>query len=242
MTGLLVSVRSAAEAVVALRAGVDLLDVKEPARGSLGRADRQVMSDVTACATGRAPVSVALGELRDECDYGDLPPGIMFAKLGLAGCSEWTDWPRRWRAALEQLPAGVVPVAVAYADWRTCGAPRPRDVLDVGSRLRCGAALLDTHRKELGGLFDHCGEGEVAKWISAARSLGMRTVLAGSLTPKSAARAASLEPDYIAVRGAACRDGRAGELEGGRIIDLRRHLAERRGHSCGRRVLSPNLR
>ena len=36
---LLVSVRSAAEAEIALHGGADLIDVKEPTRGSLGRAD-----------------------------------------------------------------------------------------------------------------------------------------------------------------------------------------------------------
>ena len=39
MSRLLVSVRSAAEAEVALGAGADLIDVKEPSRGSLGAAD-----------------------------------------------------------------------------------------------------------------------------------------------------------------------------------------------------------
>ena len=36
--GLLVSVRSAAEAITALEAGADVIDVKEPSRGALGAA------------------------------------------------------------------------------------------------------------------------------------------------------------------------------------------------------------
>src|SRR5262245_1743855 len=51
--GLLVSVRSVAEAMVALGAGVDLLDVKEPSRGALGRADWHVIADVARCAAAR---------------------------------------------------------------------------------------------------------------------------------------------------------------------------------------------
>ena len=86
MTGLLVSVRSAAEAVVALEAGTDLLDVKEPARGPLGRADPEVMAEVARCAGGSVPVSVALGELRDADEVPRLPQSIAYAKLGLAGC------------------------------------------------------------------------------------------------------------------------------------------------------------
>ena len=63
MTGLLVSVRSAAEARIALEAGADLIDVKEPRRGALGAADPAVWKDVCRAVAGRVPVSVALGEL-----------------------------------------------------------------------------------------------------------------------------------------------------------------------------------
>ena len=65
MTALLVSVRSAAEAEAALAGGAALIDVKEPARGALGRADDAVIADVVRAVAGRAPVSAALGELRD---------------------------------------------------------------------------------------------------------------------------------------------------------------------------------
>src|SRR5947209_8028398 len=44
--GLLVSVRSAAEARAALDGGAALIDIKEPARGPLGRADDGVMAEV----------------------------------------------------------------------------------------------------------------------------------------------------------------------------------------------------
>ena len=67
MTRLLVSVRSAAEAEAALSGGASVIDVKEPTRGALGRADDAVIADVVrspagrrsappsaSCATGRA--------------------------------------------------------------------------------------------------------------------------------------------------------------------------------------------
>ncbi|MEX0712176.1 MAG: (5-formylfuran-3-yl)methyl phosphate synthase, partial [Pirellulales bacterium] len=46
MTKLLVSVRSLAEARLALAAGVDLIDLKEPARGSLGALDPAVARQI----------------------------------------------------------------------------------------------------------------------------------------------------------------------------------------------------
>ena len=62
MTALPVSVRSAAEAEAALAGGAAVIDVKEPDRGVLGRADGAVIAAVAGAAAERAPVSAALGE------------------------------------------------------------------------------------------------------------------------------------------------------------------------------------
>ena len=51
-TGLLVSVRSAEEAITAVKAGADLIDVKEPARGPLGMAEAEVVGG-TVRTSGR---------------------------------------------------------------------------------------------------------------------------------------------------------------------------------------------
>src|SRR5262245_14847126 len=88
---LLVSVRSAAAAEIALASGAAVIDVKGPARGALGRADDHVIRDVVQCVAGRAPVSAALGELRDLTTDLSIPSGIAFIKLGLAGCAR-EDW------------------------------------------------------------------------------------------------------------------------------------------------------
>ena len=52
MTALLVSVRSAAEALTALAGGAALIDAKEPASGSLGRADDAVIRDIVTAVAG----------------------------------------------------------------------------------------------------------------------------------------------------------------------------------------------
>src|SRR3954469_22907203 len=88
-TRLLVSVRSAAEAEAALAGGADIIDVKEPSRGSLGMADETVIQDVVATVAGRAPVSVALGDLADNRAYAALP-GVTWAKLGFRPLER--DW------------------------------------------------------------------------------------------------------------------------------------------------------
>src|SRR4051794_20645147 len=89
--GLLVSVRDAAEAAAALRGGADVIDVKEPRRGPLGRADDATVAAVVAAVAGRRPVSAALGELADAGAAAPAVPGLAFVKWGLAGAAA-VDW------------------------------------------------------------------------------------------------------------------------------------------------------
>ena len=73
---------------------MDAIDVKEPSRG-LGAADAAVWDDVVRIVAGRAPVSVALGELLsagiEERAEAAIAP-ICLAKIGLAGCHPERGW------------------------------------------------------------------------------------------------------------------------------------------------------
>lgn len=227
MTQLLVSVRSAEEAHTALAAGVDLIDVKEPARGSLGAASPHVVAEVVRAVAGRVPVSAALGELIEPAGRGDareraaaLDAGVRFAKLGLAGCALLPDWPTRWAEALAALPAGVGSVAVVYADGRAANSPPPELVLVEARRLGCRGVLVDTFDKRGGGLFEHWPAPRLRRFVEEARRHGLLAVLAGSLDRDAVRWAVPLRPDYVAVRGAACRGLREGHLDAERTAEL----------------------
>src|SRR5437867_1331389 len=87
MTQLLISVRSVAEAEAAIAGGAEIIDIKEPARGSLGRADDAVVRAIVEHVAGRQPISMALGELLDDPGWPDeLFTGLV--KIGLAGCRD----------------------------------------------------------------------------------------------------------------------------------------------------------
>jgi uncharacterized protein (UPF0264 family) len=214
VTRLLVSVRSADEARLALAGGADLIDVKEPQAGSLGAASSQVWREVAEAVAGARPLSAALGELRDF-QANDLNPlgDYQYAKLGLAGCLGLPDWINRWQAALSKLPHSVVPVAVAYADHRPAEAPALLDVVNVGHQLGCRALLVDTYHKTSGDVFDVVERAELHEAVRAARQLGMTFVLAGSLRLERLQDALSLEPDFLAVRGAVCPGNRENALD-----------------------------
>jgi (5-formylfuran-3-yl)methyl phosphate synthase len=228
MTKLLVSVVSAAEARIALDGGAHLIDVKDPQKGSLGAPDSVTLQNVITEVARRAPVSVALGELRDSVSMGDLKKlgDVEYAKLGMAGLACHADWPERWSEALRRLPPEVRPVAVAYADWRAVGAPEPAQILIEAERVRCAAVLVDTCDKSAGRLLDWWDLDSLGRFTASIQRQGMRAVLAGSLGMDTAPVVASLRPDYIAVRGAVCDGGRTGPLVEGRVRSLARMLAE----------------
>lgn len=215
MTRLLVSVRSAQEAVHALAGGADLIDVKEPRHGSLGAAAPRVWLDVANTVGTARPLSAALGELRDMPEAPELAglAGYGYAKVGLANSTSMLDWVERWQRATEAMPGGTAPVAVAYADFEIAHCPRPAEICSVGHDLGCRVLLVDTFNKLGGNIFRVVETAELARTFRLARILSMTTVLAGSLSLDVVDQALALEPDYMAVRGAVCRGTREAELD-----------------------------
>lgn len=231
MTGLLVSVRNATEAAIALSVGVDVIDVKEPTRGSLGAASADVVESVVEFVNGRATISAACGELRDlDVAAALLPRGVALAKVALAGCADYADWRGRWRDWALALPEGTLPVAVVYADHEMARSPRWQDVVALAADNGAAFVLVDTFDKSAGTLFEHWPASVIAACAREARAAGLGLVLAGSLAGEAVARAREFEPDYVAVRGAACRGGREGTLDAaaiGRLLATVRNGAVR---------------
>jgi uncharacterized protein (UPF0264 family) len=202
---LLVSVRSALEAKAALMGGANIIDVKEPRNGSLGRSDLATIAEVIGFVRKRVQVSAALGELTEHLDYSP-PSGLDFAKWGLAKCSS------RWREQLQKAAARwaglnrrLSPVAVAYADWHEAQSPPPDDVWTFARDNQWRILLLDTFRKGEGTLLDWMSLGAIRRVCERCRDHQIRIALAGSLGRNEISTLLPLEPDIFAVRGSICR-------------------------------------
>ncbi len=216
MTGLLVSVRSAAEAQAALAGGATIIDVKEPLRGPLGAADPAVWQAVASTVGNKASLSAALGELL-EWNAGGFPVEALqsyrFAKLGLAGCARVEDWETKWEQALAMLPEHIEPVAVVYGDYAVAEAPSPLEIFQVGKRLGCRALLFDTFAKSRGNLFQAISATKLNSVVQAAQGAGLLTVLAGSLSLLVLDSALAFQPNFVGVRGAVCQGSREAMLQ-----------------------------
>jgi uncharacterized protein (UPF0264 family) len=229
--GLLVSVRSAAEARLAVAGGAGIIDVKEPSRGPLGRADAAVIAAV-AVAVGGTPLTLALGELADGVervlaalvDVERLLPGgcprPRAVKAGPAGMT-LTAWSTAFAAVIGGLPAGIEPVAVAYADWGRAAAPRPSELVAAAADAGARTLLVDTFDKRGPGLVAMLGQAGIATLLAAATGHGLAVALAGRLTAADVAAAFALGADVVGVRSAACGGDRLGRV----AIDRVRRLA-----------------
>jgi len=221
-SGLLVSVRNAAEATAALEGGADLIDVKEPRHGALGRASDDVIAEVVRRVAGRRPVSAALGELAELRDAQTVA-GLAFVKCGLANLASPKRWERQLLSLRQRIgnqPQPPEVVTVAYADWKRAGAPPWPDVAKFALRHPGGVLLLDTFDKTWrprgkqrrpATLLDWLTLDEVRQLCQQCHAAGVRIALAGSLRVPQVLQLADARPTWFAVRGGVCesnkRDG-----------------------------------
>lgn len=229
MTRLLVSVRDASEALAALAGGADIIDVKEPNRGSLGMADGDAVACVVEAVGERVPVSVALGELREWRDERSpafsknrasgthqLPGALAYAKLGLSGLTSSDNWVHDWLECRTQIEAanGIAPrwIAVGYVDWQSADAPSLDEVIRAARDTDCAGVLFDTYSKSDGNLLDWLPLPELTERVAAIREAGLLAALAGGIGEKDVPQLVGTEPDILAIRTAACEGGRNGTV------------------------------
>jgi uncharacterized protein (UPF0264 family) len=234
---LLVSVRNSAEAKIALDAGVDILDIKEPARGSLGNAEPATIHQIEQLARRHSPsvpVSVACGEVIDFPLSEPIPTaGVSFLKLGLAGLRGRRNWVSDWQDAKSQIstsgeadPASAW-IAVAYVDDQA-QAPPADEVLTAAIETKCRGLLFDTFGKNGQNLFDCIPQKKLRVLIAEAQQQGLLCALAGNLRLTDLERVRELHADIVAVRTAACvEQNRQAEISAEAIRNLRRSLADK---------------
>jgi uncharacterized protein (UPF0264 family) len=221
---LLVSVKNAAEAWTAADSGADIIDAKDPTRGSLGPVEGRELRAITERVGDRRPVSAAIGELDDHAAVGAgeaAAAGVAFVKVGCplgqtAGpLIEWLD---RVNESLRRCAApgrSCRLILAAYADGPV--SSHPDTILELAVRTSAVGVLLDTMHKGGPSLFDAMDPDAVATWVAVGQAAGLIVALAGSLRLEDIAVARATGADVIGVRGVVCDGGRTGRLSAARV-------------------------
>jgi uncharacterized protein (UPF0264 family) len=227
---LLVSVIDGAEARLAVDGGVDVVDVKNPAEGSLGAPAPRAIAQVRAVLPAELPLSVAIGDMpalpgtAALAALGAVRSGADYVKLGLWGTSTTEDAVAVLRAARDAVDHDAAVIAVAYADAaRAPSRPLPPwQLVTAARRAGVHGCLLDTAIKDGRSLLSWLSADALADLVAEAHGAGLEMALAGELRAEDLAAVRATGADIAGVRSAACRDGRrTAALDPRRIARLR---------------------
>ncbi len=206
--GLLVSVRSLGEAVMAAELGVGVVDLKEPARGPLGQPDPLVAARIANCLGHQTNLSIALGELSEyRIHQAEYLRGYSFAKIGLSNMRNEPLFVSKWQSWASAVSGHCRPVVVSYADWQAAAAPDPALLVQLAVDVRAAFMLFDTFHKRGGSLLDILTPGQLAALIEPLVDNGVPVALAGSLNIAAIEILARLPIQLVGVRGLVCRCG-----------------------------------
>ena len=215
---LLVSVESVEEARVAVEAGCEVLDIKNPNEGSLGANFPWVLQEIAetfpnlACET-----SATVGDLPHKPGTGALAAfavaslGLDYVKAGLHGSSTYAQAVEMMTAiqrAVRLANPRARAVAAGFADWRRFDGLSCADLVRAAVAAEVDVCLIDTAVKDGSTLFDSLAVDELAEFIGRCREAGILCAMAGSIREEHLDELARLAPDLIGVRGAICSDRR----------------------------------
>ncbi len=232
---LLVSPTDAAEAEEAVKGGADIIDIKNPAEGSLGASFPWVIRSVLEAVPAGIETSATLGDLTYKpgtaslAAYGVASLGVDYIKAGFYGIKSEKQALSMAQALVRATKGFDVKVVLAgYADYSLIGAISPFSLIDVALSAGADGVMIDTAVKGGGGLLTYFSLQKLAEFVEQAHSHGLFCALAGSLSYEDVRRIRETGADIVGVRGAACSSGdrERGRIVAERVRDLKR-LVER---------------
>jgi dihydroneopterin aldolase len=213
MTAMLASVRSAAEAEVAVARGADLID-------AIDTSPAQVAS-IVAAVQGRCGTSALAGDPAAE-------PGVVVANVRSlfdAGVDRvrvaLLDSEGRQMTVVDTL-AGAVDasrlIGIVFADRQ-----EPLPIVPRLAAAGFGGVMLDLVDKPRGRLLAHAGFATLSDFVRAAHGVRVSVGLAGGLEAPDVARLLPLNPEFLGFRGALCVGGdRLADIDAEAVASIRR--------------------
>ena len=223
MTGMLASVNSLPEALLALAAKVDIIDLKEPSRGALGALDDCLVREIVQNIQGRCPVSATVGDLPMHAETlavavaAMAATGVDFVKIGFFPGG---DYQPVINALAASAQASAL-IAVLFADKQPDFA-----LLPALKAAGFAGVMLDTMDKASGSLTAVLSAEEIQAFVTQARTQKLLCGLAGSLRRKDVADLLPYQANYLGFRGALCEQhNRVAELSPSALMAIRQLIA-----------------
>jgi dihydroneopterin aldolase len=224
MTQMLASITDGQELDLAIDAGVDIIDLKNPHTGALGALPMESIRSLVVRCAGRCPVSATVGDLPadpqqlTEAIRRTAECGVDYVKVGFFSNHNLDQCLQ----AIAGLTASLKVVAVLFADRQP-----PLEMLHAFADAGFRGVMLDTAGKGGGGLLDHIDLSRLEDFVTEVRTLDMLSGLAGSLRLEDIPVLQPLQPDYLGFRGALCEgSSRTASIAPHRLREIHDALAQ----------------
>lgn len=224
MTQLLISVSGIDEAAIALDKGVNIIDLKHPAKGALGALEPETIQAITKLVRSRNASRLITATIGDLPMQPDLLKNAV-AKLATLdvdvikiGFFNVDTEPDKIYAvcieALRQLTSqGVKLVAVMFAEMTY-----PAGLIQMLKKAGFYGVMMDTAHKNGASLLDTLTYQELEEFVTISKASDLQTGLAGSLKLTHIPVLKQLMPDYIGLRGGVCdADERVNSLSASKV-------------------------
>jgi len=235
MTGMLASVNNVEEALQALSANVDIIDLKQPALGALGALELDLVKTIVDEIDGRCPVSATVGDLpmQPEIVYQAVKAmaetGVDYVKIGFFPDGDWQATIEK----LAMLPRTLNLIAVLFADTQLNFA-----VIDSLANAGFKGVMLDTMNKNNGPLTQVMGKTDIARFVRLAKDRQLLCGLAGSLRLEDIAELMPYQPDYLGFRGALCLEhNRTAQLSRSSMMQIKQAIDNKNSLQAENRIL-----
>ncbi|MCS7130049.1 MAG: (5-formylfuran-3-yl)methyl phosphate synthase [Archaeoglobaceae archaeon] len=219
----LVSPKDLEEALEAIEGGADIIDVKNPAEGSLGANFPWVISEVAKVAKKYGKeVSATTGDLPYKpgtaslAALGAAVAGADYVKVGLYGIKNESE--------AKEMVFGVVKavkgydknkkvVIAGYGDHHRINAISPLKLPEIAAECGADGVMVDTAVKDGSSIFDHMAIEDLQNFVSEAKERDLICAIAGNLSWTHLEILKKLSPDIIGVRTLVCEKGRDSKIK-----------------------------
>lgn len=207
---MLISVKNVEEAKIAFKAGVDLIDLKDPEKGAMGMIDFSLVSQIQNSLPSDLSFSMACGELRDMPNLPlSFPNGMTFYKFGMSHCENsgvWFENLLLLKDQIKQINDSAFIVPVLYADFLNANSIKPLQLLEYLCDHSFYAIMIDTWLKDGSSVLDWITISELLKIQNKCNDNNIKFALAGSIDLISTGRliAEGVMPAWFGYRGAIC--------------------------------------
>ncbi|MBT7542873.1 MAG: hypothetical protein HN613_02295 [Gammaproteobacteria bacterium] len=200
MSKVLASIKDLSEAKLLVNTDIDIIDLKDPAKGALGKLNTNDIKNIVDFINKKKLVSSTIGDLPNDKliiskNVNEVSEtDVDFIKIGV--------YEKKYIKTLSQISCSKKLIAVFFADKFL---PSRNDMMILKSSGFYGL-MIDTANKKSGNLFSYITYNDINKFLKIAVSLKLLTGIAGSIDESHINDLLQLNPNYMGFRGALCEN------------------------------------